>query len=93
MVSICLLGFLSNLCFAQLFVVQRISRVVVLNQGYSDLIMSGDIFRCHWVCVLGWGGVDGEGAAGVREAGDADKYPAMHSTVPLPKELSNTKCQ
>lgn len=92
MVSICLSGFLSNLCFAQQFVVQRI-RVVVLNQDYSDLIISGDIFGCHWVCVLGWGGVDGEGAADVREARDAGKYPAMHSTVPLPKELSNTKCQ
>lgn len=31
--------------------------------------------------------MDGEGAAGVREARDADKHHSMHSTVPLPREL------
>lgn len=47
-IAVCLLGFLSNLCFSQQFVVQCI-KAVVLNwelflslKGY--LVMSGDIF-------------------------------------------------
>ena len=51
------------------------SRLVVLKQGTSQRILSGDIFSCYsWI----------EDATGIWwvEATDAAKHPAMHRKVP-----------
>ena len=56
------------------------SRAVVLKQGTSQRILSGDIFSCYsWI----------EDATGIWwvEATDAAKHPAMHRTVPHNKGL------